>query len=44
MTLKHALTERQVKRLQNQLEELKEELETTIIQSDVWRSKFLASK
>jgi len=44
MTLKHALTERQVKRLQNQLEELQEELETTTIQSDVWRSKFLASK
>ena len=44
MSMKHALTERQVKRLQHQLNETCEELEIAMIQSDVWRSKFLASK
>lgn len=44
MTMKHALTERQIKKLQSQLDEKFEELESAVIQSDVWRSKFLASK
>ena len=42
--MKHALTERQMKKIQDELGEKEEELEISIIQSDVWRSKFLASK
>ena len=44
MSMRHALTERQLTRLQSQLDETREELEIASIQSDVWRSKFLASK
>ena len=44
MSMKNALTQRQVKHLQSQLDEKHDELESAVIQSDVWRSKFLASK
>ena len=44
MSLENALTEREAKKLQNRLDEKQEELESVTIQSDVWRSKFLASR
>ena len=42
--MKKALTEEELKRLLEKFEDKTEVVESLVIQCDVWRSKFLASK